>query len=116
MENFFFNGRFISDMDDLLLCLDLDEETIPYLPEDYSIECFDTELEPIQTLSAEFIAENISEERFSENNYDGEYSNVVKLLNENIDFDKINSLLPKLYYETNRKFTITKADLLTYIK
>jgi hypothetical protein len=114
MENFFYNDKFYSDMEELMDDLDYYEEDVLKLPDDYSLDCKGFKLEPIVTLSADWIGERIDEERFTE---DGdEIEKILKVLSANIDFDKINSLMPKIYYESGEKFKITKADMLEWIK
>ncbi len=52
-------------------------------------------------------------EDFIEKVFDDECEKITKSLKDNIDYKKINALMPKLYYENYRdKFTITKQDLL----
>ena len=67
-------------------------------------------------LSANWITERIDDDRFSENNVDSEIDKIEKALNGNIDFEKINALIPKLYFVDRRnKFKITKKDLLEWV-
>lgn len=51
-----------------------------------------------------------NEDRLSED--DDEQVKVIKALKEAIDFEKLNSLLPKLYYPNCTYDIITKQDLL----
>jgi spore cortex formation protein SpoVR/YcgB (stage V sporulation) len=109
MENFFYNDEFYSDIGDLCSALDLDEETIKSLPDNYAIEAFESMLEPVVSLSADWIFNRINEERYTE---DGNESEKVYKILEIIDYATINAQMPKLYYPTRKKFIITKADLL----
>jgi hypothetical protein len=116
MENFFYNDNFYSDMESFIHENFDDESEITELDDDKLFLCKGSKLEPILKLSAEWIAERIDDERFSENNNENEVEKIMKVLSGNIDFDKINALLPKLYYENYKdKFTITKQDLLDQI-
>jgi len=116
MENFFYNDNFYSDMESFIHENFDDESEIAELDDDKLFLCKGSKLEPILKLSAEWIAERIDDERFSENNNDNEVEKIMKVLSGNIDFDKINALLPELYYENYKdKFTITKQDLLDQI-
>lgn len=116
MENFFYNDNFYSDMESFIHENFDDESEIAELDDDKLFLCKGSKLEPILKLSAEWIAERIDDERFSENNNENEVEKIMKVLSGNIDFDKINSLLPELYYENYKdKFTITKQDLLDQI-
>lgn len=116
MENFFYNDNFYSDMESFIHENFDDESEIAELDDDKLFLCKGSKLEQILKLSAEWIAERIDDERFSENNNENEVEKIMKVLSGNIDFDKINALLPELYYEDYKdKFTITKQDLLDQI-
>lgn len=116
MENFFYNDNFYSDMESFIHENFEDESEIAELDDDKLFLCKGSKLEPILKLSAEWIAERIDDDRFSENNSDGEIQEISEILEKNIDYEKINSLMPKLYYENYKdKFTITKQDLLDQI-
>lgn len=112
MENFFYDDEFYSEVGDLLNHLDIEEDKLHELQEDWQIECVESDLQPIITLSADWIHERISENRFTENGNESE--ELYRILEQYIPFDKINSLIPKLYYPTRKKFTITKQDLINY--
>lgn len=116
MENFFYNNDYYTDLEDFIEKVFDDEDEIAELDDDKLFLCKGSKLEPILKLSAEWIAERIDDERFSENNNENEVEKIMKVLSVNIDFDKINALLPELYYENYKdKFTITKQDLLDKI-
>ena len=115
-EKFFFNYNFFFYFESFFFQNFDDESEIAELDDDKLFLCKGSKLEPILKLSAEWIAERIDDERFSENNNENEVEKIMKVLSGNIDFDKINALLPKLYYENYKdKFTITKQDLLDKI-
>ena len=72
-------------------------------------------LEPIITLTAELIAESLEdelEERFSEDNDEDEFKRIIAALKNNIDFDKLNSKMPKLWYPNGTFESFTKAELI----
>ena len=82
--------------------------------DDFTIEAYECDLESIIRFDGDYIAECIDDERKSE---DGDEIEIVaKILNENIDFDKINALMPKLWYPSNRKVVFTKEELLAEIR
>lgn len=109
MENFFWNAEFYRDIEELIDKIS-DEEDLSDLEDDWSIECREGELQKVITLSPDWMMERISEERFEE---DGDtYEKVYDMLEKNIDFEKIDTLMPELWYETRIKFIITKQDLL----
>jgi hypothetical protein len=115
MENFFYDNEFYSDLDSLMDDLDLNAEADIYqLPDDWFITCFESKREPIFILSVDFITDAINEERFSEEGR--EFDEINEVLSNNIDYEKINALIPNLYYPTRTKFLITRADLINYIK
>ncbi len=117
MENFFVDDYFYREIEDLVEELFYgDEEEIEELPDDYELEAVESILEPIVQLNGEWITEKIDSDRFSEDWADDEVSKIMKILNANIDWDKINKEIPSLYYETRNKFFITKTDLLDAIK
>lgn len=116
MENFFVDDKFYSDMDSLMNDLDLfEEQDVEDLDGTvFTVECFQSSLEPLVTLSYDWILDRVNEERFPEDNdrINNEFTKAI----EAIDFDKVNSLMPKLYYPTRKKFTLTKEDFLEYIR
>ena len=117
MENFFEDGEFYTDLGDFIYkVFDGEEEQVRELEEDAVFECKGSKLEPIIDFSTQWITERIDDDRFSENNVDSEIDEIEKALNGNIDFEKINALIPKLYFVDRRnKFKITKKDLLEWV-
>lgn len=117
IENFFSGGEFYTDIEDFIFKNFIDEkEEIIELNDDATFECKGSKLEPIFCFSSQWITERISDSRFSENNSEDEIEKITKVLDENINFQKIVELLPKLYYENHKdKFTITKKNLLDAI-
>jgi hypothetical protein len=113
MENFFYNNDFYRDLESFINeCFD-DEDEIKELEDDKIFNCKGSTLESIITLSADWITNRIDDDRFSESNSDDECEKTTKILDNNIDYDKINALLPKLHYENYRdNFVITKQDLI----
>ncbi len=107
-KNFFYEDKFYSDIEEFMIDLEIDEESIESAHDFY--RCKKAQLEPLVVFDAEWILERIDEERFSENNNEREYEKVKEALSL-IDFSKVNEKIPKLYYESYEKFEITKADL-----
>lgn len=112
MENFFYGDRFYSDLGELMDNFDINEEC-DNIPDDWSIECKESDLEPIFRLSPDWILERIDEERLTE---DGNELDKIEKVLQTIDYETINSKIPSLYYESRRRFTITKADLIEWCK
>ena len=121
MQNFFYNGYFISDLEDFLEELGLDEEDIIDLPDDWVEECQLSTLEKIFVLNEKFILDGIInsldvwEDRFPEES-DRTFKEIEKAILQSIDVEKLNSLLPEIYYPNGKKFKVTKNDLLEFIK
>jgi len=112
MENFFYKDDFYTDLESFIHENFEDESEIHELEEDKLFLCRSGKLEPIIELSVEWIINRIDDERFSENNSDSELDKIAKALT-GLDYEKINELMPKLFYENYKeKFTITKQDLL----
>lgn len=110
---YYYNENFYYQIADIIEDLDLDAMT-----ETEILKVENCTEEPIITLSARLIADSLEsnlEERHSENNADGELEKIIKVLNNNIDFNKINSELPKLWYPNNTFETFTKKQLIDLI-
>ena len=117
METFFYGEDYCSDLDSLLGLLDLEEDEIRQLPDDWSIECDEAELQPILKLTASDLARIVCdsyEERISEDGND--FDDLATVFKKCIDFEKLNAEIPRYYYRTGKVFYITKADLMEYIK
>ena len=111
-ESFFIDDEFYDDIYHYAESMDGEIED---LEDDWAIQVTACELQPLVTLTPDWIVERICEERFSEDNSDQEYEKIIKALKQCIDFDKLNSLMPKLNYATREKYFITKTDLLEAI-
>lgn len=113
MENFLIDDKFYSEIDDLIEDI-LDWEgvdCIEDLKEGYSIEAHQCKLEPMFKFDLNHVLNTLNEERYPEDNERIE-NQIVNLLKENINFDKIKQGMPELYYPIrNGKFVITKNDL-----
>ena len=96
MENFFYNDTFYSDLGELMDDFDFyEEEDVLKLPDNYSLDCKSSSLEPIVNLSADWISERIDEERFTEDG--NEIEKIEKILSANIDFDKLSAIAINIY-------------------
>ena len=116
MENFFVDDTFYDDIGSLMEDLDLfEEQDVENLDgATFSVDCVESTFEPLVTLSYDWIVDRVNEERFPEESdrIDEQFNKAINA----IDFDKVNSMMPKLYYPTRKKFTLTKEDFLNYIK
>lgn len=103
------NENFFSDVTELAEYLEY--EFLIGQDDYYTIEVYNCDLESIGVLDAEVLALRVfDEDRFSEDAT--EYEDLVKIFNENIDFEKINNLLPKMWYPSGNKVVFTKQELL----
>jgi DNA-directed RNA polymerase specialized sigma subunit len=112
MQHFFYDDTFCSDLEDLAAVLDIDEDNVNELKDDWQVKVELSDLEPIFNVDAEDLCQllaDANEDRLSED-IDVE-ANVLKALKETINFDKLKDALPKYYYPNNKFKTITKADL-----
>jgi hypothetical protein len=120
-ENFYYEDVFCSDISELMWQLDLDEEHIEWLPDDWKVEVMGASLEKMFTLTKEFIVGKIMratdrwEERFPEDS-DRVDKKIQTAIETGIDTEKINELIPSLYYPNDTEYTITKADLIEWCK
>ena len=115
LENIFYNEKYYSELSEICEDNDWEKQDVENLKDDYSMEVFIAKQEPLTQLDANFIIERICEERFSENNVENEVDTIKKLLNENMDFEKINNEMPKLWYETRTRVHVTKQMLLEQV-
>ena len=104
----YYNENFYHELSDLVADIDFEEmkpgDTI-------TVEACD--LDPIGKLDAESLTEWIMdqwEDRQSEDGY--EYEKLEKVLRENIDFEKLNAAMPKLYYPNGKETIHTYEQLL----
>ncbi len=113
MENIFFNDHFFNDLTELLEYEEIEKEEIEEKQDDYYIEVGVGELEPILKFDVNHLSEylyDMNEERFPED-VDEMLVKIVKVLKNNIDFAKLNELMPKLYYDSGT-VKIFKSELL----
>lgn len=116
MENFFYEDNFCNDIEDLMFIKDINDENISDLADDWVCKVELTTLEPMFQLSANKLSDmlcNDNEERFSEDGAQSE--DIVKALNQCVDFEKLNSMIPSLWYPNGKDATITKKDLIEYL-
>jgi hypothetical protein len=116
MQNFFYEDTFCSDLADLAELFDIDEDNVNDLKDDWQQRVELSELEPIFKIDADNLCQllaDANEDRLSEDF--NEEAKIIKALKESIDFDKLNGLLPKLYYPSNKFEIVTKADFVDFL-
>jgi len=104
--------NYYSDLEEYVNCEFANKEEIQALPDDYKLVAYECEEKPLQVFSPSWIAERINEEKFSEERAEYEWDEVIKALEASIDFEKLNSMVPKLNYPTKHQQVLTKQDLL----
>jgi hypothetical protein len=117
MKNFFVEEKFYPDLDSLCHDLSIGIESINHLSENWQLKVELSDLEPIFNVDADNLCQllaDANEDRLSED-FDEE-AKVLKALKETIDFEKLKEALPKLYYPNNTFQTITKADIVNFLK
>ncbi len=125
MTDFFVDGEFYSDLDELMEAwgvyapVDLldDEEGLGLLGEDWSVVAYEAYSAPIFKLTSDDIVSFITEQynEYPDDDNDYTYDSTVEAVRAGIDVDKINSLMPSVWRPTKEKFIITKQDLINYI-
>ena len=118
MEHFIYNDdEFMSDIGDLLSHLELEEEDVIALPDDYNVTCENTDLEPMFVFNHDRFVDFLSDiyaDRFPEES-DSTFTKIESAIKQSFDIEKFNSLIPQLYYPNGKMFTVTKNDLLEYL-
>lgn len=110
MYLFYYGDKFYLDYSELMDDLDIEDPND--LPDDWDVTCFEVEEQPIYQFNPGIIANLVPDRRFSEDGIDKEYDSVVEAIATCVDFGKLNSMLPKLYYPTKESFVVTKQDLI----
>ena len=111
---YYYNENFYTAVEEIIEDIDID-----CMEENDTIKVENCDLEPIITLTAELIIDSLErnlEERHSEDNANEEYNRIVAVLKQNIDFEKLNSELPKLWYPNGTFETFSKAELISFLE
>lgn len=118
MENFFVDENYYSDLDDFLIDHEIyDKEGVQLLDDNWQQKIELSKLEKIFVIDKKWIVEqiyNCNEDRFPENPeiIDNKISEAIS---SSVDFTKLNSLLPELYYPSGEFEVLTKKHLLDYL-
>lgn len=114
MENFFIEDSFYYGIEDFISdYFDEDEDKIMELPEDWTIEIWLSDLEQVYTLSQDKLADILHDvfiERFPED--EDHRDKIIKAFDQCVDFEKLNSMIPAMFYPSGKKDIITKKNLL----
>lgn len=112
MLNFFVNDNFFSDLDEYISYQDIDVEE---LEDSWEVTAWESDLETITDgFDIDIIIEHILFDIYPERLPDNEdtVKRAEEAIRQSFDLEKMKSLMPKLCYESNRRFKITKKDLL----
>jgi hypothetical protein len=111
-ENFFYNDTYYHNLEDLASdCEDMMKE----VSDDEEIEIGLSDEAPIVQLSPSWILDRINEDAFCEDTYERDSEKIKKILEKNIDFQKLNEEIPKLFYGNNKTLKIRIGELKTYL-
>lgn len=117
MTPFFIEDKFYSDIEDYLSDNDLQREDIEKLPDDYKLVVMGTREEPVLTLTLQWMSDAVTDkaesydDRFPEDSEDV-FQRISNAVRQSVDIDKLNTLMPRLWYPDDSEFEITKQDLL----
>jgi len=125
MENFYYSDIFCKTIGQLIDVLKSDgyEITSDFnnLDDNFSVKVSLTKLQKMFFLDDEFILKSIIsnldiyENRFPDDS-DVLFEEIESAIIKSIDSDKLNQLIPSLYYLTGEETTITKSDIVKYLK
>lgn len=116
-ENFFIDDKFYNEIVDYIEDNDYDNEEIEKLTDDWKVVIRLSNYEPIFQFTMDWLVERIIretdyfEDRFPEDSA-VVFTEIENAIRQSVDLDKLNSLLPKLYYPSDKTHFLTKQDLL----
>ncbi len=114
-ENFYYNDKFYHELCSLMEDENIKQEDLQALPDDWSVKVEECELQQMFELTAHKLSETLANEHEDRYDEDGSQSeDIVKALEECVNFDKLNSMIPSLWYPNGNFFYITKNDLVKY--
>lgn len=112
-EALIINDNYYQDLETYVNCeFGSIEEIEATNDEDYPIVAFTCETKPLQVFTPDWIAKRISDDKFSEDGIDREYELIIEALKKCIDFEKLNSMMPKMNYGTKNSINLSKQDLI----
>lgn len=109
MTNFFIDDKFYSELIDFIEDEGWELEDVLCFDDDIIFIANESKLEKLVDFNTGWITEQL-ENRLPEDDYF--YDQICKIFNDNIDFEKINSLLPDVIIPLKKTFKITKGDLI----
>ena len=119
--NFFVDDKFYHGVEDFLEDLDVyengDEIDFDLIDDDWTCKIGFTTEESMFQLEPNVLSNILYDtfvDRYSE--YAEEESEIIRALKECVDFDKLNSKIPKLHYPNGKYHTLTKQELINYCK
>lgn len=121
MENFFYEEEFCSDLGELIDYIGYEEEDIIEFDNDWYLEIYPSKLEKVFVATDKWLVDAVLratdyfDDRFPEDSEDI-MERIGDAIKKVVDIDRLNSLLPELYYPIGHKAKVTKQDLLDFIK
>lgn len=116
MENFFIEDEFFSTLKNLV---EYTQVEVDELDDNWTIKVELSDLEPMIKLNEDDLVQilaDANEDRFAEDNFEVEERNIREAIKLAFDLDKFNNHIEKYYYPNGHYKTITKQDLLDFIK
>jgi hypothetical protein len=107
-ENFFYNDNFFTDLE-ALACELQDDFDVFAEGEELVIEL--SVEEPIVKFTPEWIVDRIDDDRFTEDGCEREYKTIKEALSSTVDFDKLNALIPKVYFGSGKMVKIKVSEI-----
>lgn len=117
---FFIEDNFFSEMEDYTSYAEIDEENVNELPDDYSVDV-GLSIEEKVFISDDGLIDDLMERLFDrfEDRIPPEderiHKQITDAFKQSIDFDKLQSLLPSLWYPNGKIAKITKQDLINAV-
>lgn len=121
MYNFFVDDKFYSEIEDYLIDAEIDEDNIGEVSDQWEQEIFLSKKEKLVDMNKDFVADAICnaterfDDRFPEDS-DSIFEEIKNAVIRSVDFEKLNDLIPSLYYATGEKSKLTKKDLQEALK
>lgn len=119
---FYVEENFYLELSDLMDDYDIEEDELDDLPDDWSVKIEEATLEKMFKLTEDDVYTGIvdrielcHEDRFPEDS-DRVFEEIKQAIKQSVDINKLNDLIPELYYPNGKKSVITKADLVAWCK
>lgn len=110
-EMYYYNDQFETWEGVIERILDDEEvDNLNELSDDFKVEIGDTIAKPIAVMSVDWFEDSFDTDNVED--ADGIWEIIKKALEESIDFEKLNKMLPILYHNNGKYKTYTKQELI----